>query len=136
MLSWIRAPSTLIAGRDAEEKTRIKVRPWFARYWLVKGFTAFAPVRFHIRPTLNRPPKGLTWSKIGGRPMNLERTVLGCKHISNRDSGRHFELRGGVVACVLHWPVRASCAGRCLSVQDQRVYRRPACGARPVPGGW
>ena len=38
--------------RDAEEKTRIKVRPCFDPYWLVKGFTAFAPVRFTMRLTL------------------------------------------------------------------------------------
>ena len=32
--------------RDAEEKTRTKVRRCFDSYWLVNGFTAFTPVRF------------------------------------------------------------------------------------------
>ena len=29
-----------------QKKKRIKVRPYFDPYWLVKEFTAFAPVRF------------------------------------------------------------------------------------------
>ena len=56
-MQWVQTSHTLRNAEETTSLTRIKLSPGFDPYWLVKGFTAFAPLRFTTRLTL----KGERW---------------------------------------------------------------------------